>query len=33
VIRRAELKRGRLHLRLLSDRAGRLASQLRPRKT
>jgi GT2 family glycosyltransferase len=33
VIRRAELNRGRRHLRLLSDRAGRLASQLRLRKT
>jgi GT2 family glycosyltransferase len=33
VIRRAELNRGRLHLRLLADRAARLVSQLRPRNT
>jgi GT2 family glycosyltransferase len=33
IVRRAELNRGRRHLRLLADRAGRLASQLRPRKT
>jgi hypothetical protein len=33
VIRRAELNRGRLHLRLLALRAGRLARQLRSRST
>ncbi len=33
VIRRAELNRGRLHLRLLALRAARLARQLRPRST
>jgi GT2 family glycosyltransferase len=33
VIRRAELNRGRLHLRLLALRAARLARQVRPRST
>jgi GT2 family glycosyltransferase len=33
VIRRAELNRGRLHLRLVALRAARLARQLRPRST
>ncbi len=33
VIRRAELNRGRLHLRMVALRAARLALQLRPRKT
>jgi GT2 family glycosyltransferase len=33
VIRRAELNRGRLHLRLVASRAARLARQLRPRNT